>query len=371
MHNILLLIVTLFFFLQKPGLLANDYFANIIRNELESFKKANKIPGIAIALCMNEKGYMFSLGMADLDEKKPVTQDTIFEIASITKVFTSTALAVEVLRGRMRLQDPITKFLPGIQRNDIALAQVNLAQLATHTSSLPRVPPSMILNGGRYNPNTLMPFLEKWKPSYPVGTRYAYSNLGFGILGFALENVEQKDYMEILSEFILNPLKMSSTMINVPQNLEANYAQGYTRTGVKAPQYNVTVFPGGGALRSTSSDMLKFLEANMGIEGPKELMKAMQYAQNGLYRVNDHLTMGLGWQRFTTEGGWLIIDKNGGVSGFSSYIGMVPDKKLGIVILMNKGKSQSTEIGRKILTLLYNSLRKTENDIHGKQLQPK
>lgn len=331
-----------------------------VNRMIEQEMQNKSIPGIAIALYYEEKGYLLNFGVANKKTKRLITQDSIFELASVTKIFTSTALAVEVLLGKMKLDDPVTKFLPEIRRPR-DLQSVTLAQLATHTSSLPRVPPPH--GKQKYNHQKLMIFLQNWEAGYPIGSRYVYSNLGFGVIGNALAYVENENYGSVIKKLITEPLGMSSTFIHVPADLMDNYAQGYSPTGKPVRHYELNAWPAGGALRSTSRDMLKFLKANLDLEGPELLRNAMQLAQQGIFKVNENLTLSLGWQRFKKEN-LLIIDKNGGVPGFSSYIGMIPAKKMGIVILANKSKVQATGLGRKILL----SLSENNKDVRSAKL---
>ena len=309
------------------------------------------IPGVAVAFFYVDRGYIICYGVADKWKKNPVTPDTIFEIASVTKVFTSTDLALQVERGYVTLNDSVTNYLPGIDRYKGALNQVTLLELATHSSSLPREPPSM--RGRPQTEQAIVNFLNKWMPSTHIGTQYQYSNLGFGILGWALANREHVTYDQMIANDILRPLGMNSTMTQVPPNLNRNYAQGYTPKGTPASRWR-SLLPGGGSLRSTPQDLLLFLEANLGFTDSPELTQAIAIAQQGYFKVNNQLTMGLGWQRFQ-KNDFLIIDKNGGVPGFSAYIGFILDKKIGVVLLANKSKINSTEIGRRILIKLAQS----------------
>ena len=311
------------------------------REIVEHFMREKQVPGVAAAVYYQGQSYLVNFGLAG--PSKHVSPDTIFEIASITKVFTSTALSLEVLNGRMQLNAPITEYLPRLNHNQ-ALKGVTLRALASHSASMPRIPP-----GGGYTHESLMRYFSKrWRPEWPVGSKYLYSNVGFGLLGYALAAREEVPYFQVLERLILQPLGMNSTWIVVPQGMRGNYAQGIGRNGNFAEEYRLNAWPAGGALRSTSRDMLKFLLANLGVEGPEGLLKAMQFAQEGIFNVNDKLTIGLAWQRFQ-EGGLLIIDKNGGVDGFSSYIGMIPEKKIGVVLLANRGFTQITETGRRVL----------------------
>lgn len=321
----------------------------IIKKHIDKLMEEYDVPGVAVALVYQGKSYLYQFGYVDRALQKPVTDQTIFELASLTKVFTSTALAWEVIQGKMVLNAPVTQYIPLLRNTITPISQVKLIDLATHTSSLPRVPPNP---KEKQTSQSLITFLQHWKPGYPIGTKYVYSNLAFALLGYAIGRVENEDYEKVIKKLISTPLQMTSTFVHVPAILLDHYAQGYTKKGEKAKRTVAPVWPGGGALKSTSRDMLKFLRANLDLEGSENLRKAMQFAQQGFFKVKEQLTMGLGWQRFTTKKNLLIIDKNGGLPGFSTYIGMIPHLKLGIVILTNKAKTHSTRVGRKILIKL-------------------
>jgi beta-lactamase class C len=327
----------------SAALFTNEEPYNTVKIHIDQVMKTQKVPGVAVALIYDNKIYLYNFGLANISGKKKVTPDTIFEIASVTKVFTATALAIEVLDNNMTLNDPVTDYLPQLKNRAQPVSKIKLVDLATHTSSLPRESPSR---------NQPMAFLSEWSPSYPVGTKYVYSNVGFGILGEAIANKEGLDYEQMIQKLVTGPLGMKSTFVQVPADLQGNYAQGYNKEGTPIPMHTSNTLPGGGALHSTSRDMLKFLSANLGLAGAPEISQAMSFAQKGHFRVNYQLSMGLAWQRFSTKQGLLIIDKNGGLPGFSSYIGLVPEKRMGIVLLINKAKTNATRVGRSILITL-------------------
>lgn len=317
-------------------------------NAIQNFMRERQVPGVAAAIYYEGHSYLLNFGYSHPKKGTQMTSDTIFEIASITKVFTSEALAVEVLKGKMDLKAPITTYLPALRKNPW-LDRVSLMALASHSASFPRVPP-----GKGYNPETLMHyFATKWRPEWPISSKYLYSNVGFGLLGYALAAREGVSYYQVIQQLILQPLGMSNTYIVVPPHMQHQYAQGFGRNGLPAAQFQLNAWPAGGALRSTSRDMLKFLLANLGVEGPEDLKQAMQLAQQAVFQTSPHLTLGLAWQRFQGEK-YLFIDKNGGVDGFSSYIGMLPDRKIGVVLLANRGGTQITETGRALLRILSN-----------------
>lgn len=314
-----------------------------VEQAIYEFMQQEDVPGLAVAIYSGGKGTIRCYGEADLSTGRPVTADTLFEIASITKVFTSTDLALQVEWGKMQLQDHLERYMPRLQG---ASGEITLEELATHTSSLPRDVPAEV-----HDRQMLIAYLQTWEAPYPIGSRYVYSNLAFGLLGFALENVERRPYEEILQKEILRPLGMSSTVVTVPERLKALLAVGYSVEGKSMAPRGPMIIPASGALRSTATDMLQFLKANLGLIGSPDLIEACQIAQDGYFRVSDKLTLGLGWQRVKLNG-YLVLDKNGGLPGFSSYIGLLPKGKIGVVILANKARVKETLLGRKLLKIL-------------------
>lgn len=321
---------------------------------IERIMKEKKVPGIAVAFVEGNQGFLFSYGVADETSRTPVTPNTLFALASITKVFTSTELALLISRKKTSLENPVTNYLPGLDRSNFPINRVTLEQLATHTSSLPRsLPPAYTQRTLTYP--KLINFLRTWQPDYPIGTHYLYSNFGFGLLGLVEENLGHQPYQRLIQRDILLPLGMNSTTLEMETGIKSHYAQRYSPEGKPVPKPSKAALPASGALWSTGSDMLKFLKANLGLDGPKELLHAMQLAQEPYFKVRPALTLGLAWQKVQANG-YLLIDKNGGIPGFSSYIGMVPTKKIGIVILVNKAKVNATKIGREILQQWGNSI---------------
>lgn len=318
------------------------FFSVCYGDEISDFMERHSVPGLAVGICERGTTSITCYGVKDLATRSPVTAHTLFRIASITKVFTATDLALQVARGHMSLDDPVTRFLPEC-RNGGSINRVTLQELATHTSSLPRGLPLY------YSRERVIAFLKEWEPMYPIGTHYLYSNLAFGVLGYAEEFEEHASLEALFTREIFMPLGMKETYINVPEEMQSQLAVGYSPSNKAVPPTPNSAWPAGGALKSSISDMSKFLQANLELLGPKPLQNAMQLAQTPYFPVNKHLTMGLGWQRFTTSKGILIIDKNGGLPGFSSYIGMLPSKKIGIVLLANKSKINLTKLGRKLL----------------------
>lgn len=339
-------------------------FSSLSADRVERFfsKEMNQknIPGVAVVVIEKGKTRYYHFGFTDLLTRRPVKDDTLFELASITKVFTGTAVAFEVLSGRMNLKESIINYVPMLKKSEIkGLKKVTLGDILTHTASLPRTPPAQ-KGGKNYSRDQLLKYLAAWSPDRPVGTKYEYSNLSYGLAGFALEGERGETLTEVFEELILQPLGMISTSLDLSRSLSERYAFGYTKKGEKINPVANTWLPASGGLRSTSRDMEKFLAANLGLRGPQNLLKAMKVAREPRFKVHNNLSLGLGWQISTLEEKNLY-DKNGGLAGSSSYIGFIPQEELGVVILMNKAKTDSTAMGRNLLKLLLNNTKANAN----------
>lgn len=320
---------------------------------VKPYSLSHQIPGISVAVYYNGQDYFYNYGMADKQKRTPVTQDTIFELASITKIFVSTLLALEVERGSIKLNDSVIRYLPqlAISKNG-PINQVTLFNLATHTASFPRQLEQFGVSKG--DRDAFIKQLKSWRPNTPVGTQYHYSNIGFGFLGLILEQVTGTPLTVLTTQNITEPLGMTHTWFNVPHSLKSNEAQGYRYNNNKAPHYVPANYLGGGALRSSSADMLRFMKANLGIkvgDASAPLLSAMQLAQQPAFVVRPKFIMGLGWQRVIRNNN-LLITKNGGNQGFSTFIGFSPAKKIGVVVLTNKAKVNANRLGINILNAL-------------------
>ncbi|CZG06430.1 serine hydrolase [Legionella pneumophila serogroup 1] len=338
----------------SPILLAQpSRLDNVINQLVQPFIYAHQTPGLAIAIYYNGKDYYYNFGFADRKSKKPVTKNTIFELASITKIFISTLVALEVQKGKLNVTDYAVQYTPELSKtNGLPIDRVQIVHLATHTASFPKQMEQFGVNKG--NIQAFFARLKTWRPPVKIGTHYKYSNIGFGYLGYVLENASNETLPNLLKSNITKPLGMSHTFFNVPESL-ANYeAQGYRPKNKPAPYYTPANFLGGGALRSSAADMLVFLKANLGIQpgtASPELLSAMQYAQQPFFEASPNFVMGLGWQR-VKRGRHIVITKNGANQGFSTFIGFSPAKKLGVVVLINQARGKATALGNQILNSL-------------------
>jgi beta-lactamase class C len=307
---------------------------------------------------MNGQTSFFNYGMADNAQRRPVTADSIFNLGSVGKVFATTLLAQAVKQGQVSLDDPVAKYVTELQRGG-DIRRITLGQLASHSSGLPRVPQQYeTWHKGRYTWPDFVRFLNSWKagPNHEPGQQYLYSNAAMVLLRVALERRFNTRFSALMHQRLTGPLGMTSTALPLPRNLLGRAVQGYGPGGkpVGRPGMEGGTFewPGSGQIYSSSRDMATFLAANLGeLPGHEPIQNAMAFAHQGVFTVSQHLTIGLAWQ-IVGAGNLTIIDKNGGLNNTSTYIGFAPQRKLGVVILVNRGKQHATGIGRQVIHAL-------------------
>jgi beta-lactamase class C len=314
--------------------------------------------GVAVAVRIDGKTSFFNYGFANDAEHRRVTADSIFNLGSVGKVFATTLLAQAVKQGELSLDDPVAKYVTELQRGG-EIRRITLGQLASHSSGLPRVPQQYeTWHKGRYTWPDFVRFLNSWKagPNHEPGQQYLYSNAAMVLLRVALERRFNTRFSALMHERLTGPLGMNSTALPLPRDLLGRAVQGYGPNGrpVGRPGMEGGTFewPGSGQIYSSSRDMATFLTANLGeLPGHEPIQNAMAFAHQGVFTVSPRLTIGLAWQ-IVSAGNFTIIDKNGGLNNTSTYIGFAPQRKLGVVILVNRGKQHATGIGRQILHAL-------------------
>jgi beta-lactamase class C len=314
--------------------------------------------GVAVAVRVNGNTQFFDYGFANDARNERVTADSIFNLGSVGKLFATTTLAEAVKRGELSLDDPVAKYVTELQRGG-DIRRVTLGQLASHTSGLPRVPQQYEhWHRGNYTWPDFVRFLNSWKagPNHEPGQQYLYSNAAMVLLRVALERRFNTRFAALMRERITGPLGMSSTALPLPRDLLGRAVQGYgpggQPIGQPGEEQGTFKWPGAGQIYSSSRDMATFLAANMGdLADHRPIENAMALAQQPVFTVNPHLKLGLAWQN-VSAGDLRILDKNGGLNNTSTYIGFVPQRKLGVVILVNRGKQHATGIGRQILHAL-------------------
>ena len=318
--------------------------------------------GIVVGVITEKGQRIFSYGTISKNSKQAPDGKTIFEIGSISKVFTATLLSIMEQKKQLKLTDPINKFFPGKRVPCYRERKITLLDLITHHSGLPRMP----TNWAPVNPldpyvdytrRELYQFLEKYKLTRKPGKKFEYSNLGVGLLGHILSLHAKKKYEDLILEKICIPLQMNDTKIKLSKEQKKRLAQGHLVQDPTTPCH-WDVLAGAGALRSTTNDMLKFLAAQLGIRKSSlyKDMKRCHPEQRIIIKTKGYrLSIALGWHLLKTKKANMVWH-NGGTYGFTSFAGFVPKKKFGVVILTNSFSlpkiNQINQMGFQVLGLL-------------------
>ncbi len=310
--------------------------------------------GIVVGLIDAKGRRIISYGRPAKGDKRALDGDTVFEIGSITKVFTSLVLMDMAQKGEIALDDPVSKFLPSTAKvPEYNGKKITLADLSTQSSGLPRMPsnfaPKDPLNPyADYTVERMYDFLGHYELTREIGSKYEYSNLGVGLLGHALSLKAGTGYEAMVKARVLAPLKMTDTAVTLNTGMQARIATGHNDQLNPTPLWDLPTFAGAGALRSTANDMLTFLAANLGYT-ESSLAKAIA-AEISIRKPtgNPALEIAYAWH-ILKKGDRSLIWHNGGTGGFRTFIGFDPQTKVGMVLLSNVSTPEGVDdIGRHI-----------------------
>ena len=333
----------------------------IVARQIHTILPPGEAGGIAVAVRIDGRTLFFNYGLADVAHERPITADSLFNLASLRKVFEATLLAQAVGNGELGLDDPVSKYITELQQGgDIRF--VTLGQLATHTSGLllPQDHPPWPDWG--YTLPQFIHTLNAWRADFEPGKPNVYTHAGYVLLQLALERRFAAPIDELIERRITRPLTMTSTTLPrrddgprgrlSPEHLR-RAVQGYDDKGepVGEPgdQQGYYHWPATSQMYSSPRDMARFLAANMG-EPPIDasLQPAIELAHRGALSIAPQVEQALAWE-IVWEGERPIVEKYGGLHNASAYLGMMPDRKLGVVILGNRGALYPSDAGRHIL----------------------
>ncbi len=296
--------------------------------------------GIVVGIIDSSGRRIIAVGSSGGKEQRPLDGDTLFEIGSITKVFTALLLADMVQRGEVKLSDPVAKYLPpGVRMPQRGGRAITLEDLARHRSALPRLPANLNPAANPKNPyasysvERLYEFLSSYKLPRDIGSQFEYSNLGGGLLGHVLALAAGKDYETLVRARICQPLGMASTAITLSQGQQARLAAGHDNRYKPTSNWDIPTLAGAGALRSTANDMLSFLAAQLG-ETTGALGPAIAATRSNRQAAAAGMEIGLGWLILPKKGSE-VIWHNGGTGGYRTFAGYDPAARVGVVALTN------------------------------------
>jgi CubicO group peptidase (beta-lactamase class C family) len=261
-------------------------------------------------------------------------------------------LAELVQEGKVRLDDPAQKYLPSSVRVPSRDDKViTLGNLSEQNSGLPRMPtnfkPADKTNPyADYTVQQMYDFLSGYQLTRDPGAQFEYSNLGVGLLGHLLSRATGMGYEDLERARVWAPLGMTNTAITLTPWMKAHLALGHDEQGHVVPNWDLPTLAGAGAIRSTTNDMLKFLEANLHPERGG-LQRAMAFAQKDRAPAGN-MRIGLNW--LTTYAGTdTIVWHNGGTGGYRTFLGFEPSRKIGVVVMTNTTGVGADDIGFHLL----------------------
>lgn len=328
----------------------------------------HSIPGMAVGVIVDGKPYVFDYGVASLATRRPVARGTLFEIGSVSKTFTATLASWAQVKGKLSFSDPVARFLPSLRGT--AFGRVPLLDLATHTpGGLPLQVPESIHDRAQ-----LMTYLQAWRPAWPPGTHRTYSNIGIGTLGLIAARAMGGDFVALMQRRLFPALGLRDTFLHVPAARMDDYAQGYTGQGAPIRMAPGVLDAEAYGVRTTAADMLRFVQANMGMLAlDPGLQRAIANTHTGYYAAGP-MTQDLIWEQYP----WPVtrkrlqqgnapamlfdplpvtalrpplkprpdtwINKTGSTNGFAAYVAFVPQQRMGIVLLANRSLPISDRI---------------------------
>lgn len=333
----------------EAGLPTDVYIRSLIEARVDAERRN---VGIVVGIVSAGGRRIVSHGRASLDVPRALDGDTVFEIGSVTKLFTSALLTDMVRRGEVTLTDSVFSYLPPLTSRARENRTITLVDLATHTSGLPLWPSGIpatrdgALSMASYTRAQLLDYLATFPVLPDVGQKWTYSNVDAGVLGLALAARASTSYEALLEMRVTGPLNMQSTSVQVSDRMRSRLADGYDAELRVAPAWNVPTLTGAGSLHSSVNDLLTFLEAMGRQDGPLAGVLPVMLATR---RPGPGIPQALGWWILAPnpqdEG---IIVHDGGTLGFSSGVAYDPRTRVGVVVLSNTANAVG-DIARHLL----------------------
>ncbi|MGG6185666.1 class C beta-lactamase [Pantoea allii] len=339
--------------------LSSQDIASRVKNIITPLMEQEGIPGMSVAVLYKGRPQYLNFGVADTASDRRVTENTLFELGSVSKTFTGVLAGVMMRNSQLHLNDPVQKYWPALKGPQ--WQAIKMVHLATYSAGgMPLQLPASVTDQ-----DTLLTYLQQWQPDAAPGTQRRYSNISLGLLGYLMIKGE---FEEAMQKNVFTPLRLTRTFYRVPASMMFDYAWGY-KDGQP-----VRVSPGmlsaeTYGVKSTARDMMTFMQANA---NPNGLSSGNTVLRNGMitaqsrYLTAGKLSQGLGWEiypwpmatqtivdasdnnmalqaqpatllnppKLANRASW--IHKTGSTNGFGAYIVFIPQLNSGVVMLANK-----------------------------------
>lgn len=361
----LLLLFTLFIY--TGNLVSAQNIDSTVKHAASTFMASGKRVGFSVGIIINGQTYRYNFGNTQKNINDTPTDQTIYEIGSITKTFTSILLAQAVVEKKVSLSDDIRKYLKGNYPNlEYNGKPIQLQHLANLTSGLPDNLPEKMPAFKTMSPDSQIFEIKKIHDAFTQaqfftalhavkltkepGLNSAHSNTAAQLLGFLLENIYGTSYDSLLIKYITGPLKMESTFFTVPTVKQALCAKGYNGNGILMPEIPRDARSAGG-LKSSLTDMIAYLKYQL-----EEKNAVVTMSHKPTWGNPESVAVGLNW--FTKAGfdGKREIWTSGGTFGHSCFIDLYPERNYGIVILTNESDNQAQDLIADMAQTTYNEV---------------
>jgi CubicO group peptidase (beta-lactamase class C family) len=328
---------TLFFSMILLGAFSKLSHADVVDDYIKAKQEKEHIPSVSIAVIKDGKVIKKkSYGLANVEQATKATPSTVYQLASVTKQFTATAIMMLISEGKLSLDDKITSLLPDLP---VTWSGVTVRHLLNHTSGIKSYTNTEIFGQTMrkdYTHKEIIDLVTKEPMEFAPGEQWHYNNTGYFLLGMLIEKITGKDYNAFLTERIFQPLGMTQTRVNKLSDIILNRAQGYSweENTLRNGEYVSPTQPfAAGALVSTVNDMVKW---DAGLSTEKLLTKSIQEQMWMPTKLNrgESATYGFGWVVHEMNG-HRLIEHNGGIPGFSTQIARFVDDKLTVIVLTN------------------------------------
>jgi CubicO group peptidase (beta-lactamase class C family) len=315
-----------------------SHLDSVVQQSVTAYMNTKNVAGLSVGILVNDEMLTYNFGETKKGNNTLPTGNTIYEIGSITKVFTGILLANAVIENKVRLDDDIRKYLTGNYPNlEYSGKPIRLVNLSNHTSGLPFTTRLPDTNEDPFNPSfqfndsIFIRILHSVKLDTLPGIQRSYSNLGVAILGQILEKVYGLSYEKLIKKYILNPFGMYQTKVLLSTNELNKMAKGYDMEGNETNYWQNKLAEPVGGIHSTVSDMLLFIKKQV-----YETDSASNLSHIPTFG-NTKEGVGLNWDVYTTKKGYLRWAHDGGTDGFTSLCMIYPEIKSGFVLLTNNG----------------------------------
>lgn len=332
----------------------------LITQAVTPVMQQNTIPGLTVALTLKGQTHYFNYGVADKDAGQKVSENTLFEVGSVSKTFTATLAGYAQAIGKLDLSSKASQLWPELKGS--AFDNISVLQLGTYSAGgLPLQFPAKADSSDK-----MLGYYQQWKPQFPAGSHRLYSNPSLGLFGYLTAKSLGQPFDQAMTQTLLPKLGLQHTFLSVPPAQSKLYAQGYD-----SADQPVRVSPGAldaeaYGIKTSAADLLRYVQAQLKPASlAPELHNAIANTHIGYYRVGD-MTQGLGWERYPypisleklqngnstlmavephtvewltppqTEPANVLFNKTGSTRGFGAYVAFVPSRDMGIVILANK-----------------------------------